>query len=292
MKPLSRPFKFIHLLSIYTLFFSSLCFAVVDNSIETTLKTSAASTSSVDKILELSGMIKQVAQIPSQIQQGLAQQHAASNSLPQAQYDLMFASVDKSFSQEAIMAAIRDVVQHSLNQDEADLLLNWYESDLGKAITQAEVAAGEPEAVAEMMAGAAELLQDTDRLALAQRLDRLLNMSDITMQLFIDTTVGVTSAFSIASQPEQAVETDLIRAQFENVKDQMRTSVEQMTWASYIYAFRDIDLDKLQAYEEFLSQDVPLRFNRVTLDTFIEGFNEGITIWARDLARIFVDSKK
>lgn len=292
MKQIPNQFTFIHLLSILSLVFSSLCFAVADKSIETTLKTAAASSASVDKIFELSGMLKQVEQIPSQIQQGLAQQHAASNAIQQEQYDAIFASINKSFSPAAIEATIRDAVQESLNQDEANLLLSWYQSEQGKTIAQAEVAAGEPEAVAEMMAQAAELLQDTDRLAFAQRLDGLLDTSDVSMQLFIDTTVGVISALSIAGKPEHAVDMEMIRSQMESSQDQIRVNVEQLTWASFIYAYKDVDLNTLQAYEDFLSKEAPLRFNRVAFEAFVQGVRDGINIWTKDLVKIFIDNNK
>lgn len=237
-------------------------------------------------------MLKQVEQIPSQIQQGLAQQHAASNAIQQEQYDAIFASINKSFSPAAIEATIRDAVQESLNQDEANLLLSWYQSEQGKTIAQAEVAAGEPEAVAEMMAQAAELLQDTDRLAFAQRLDGLLDTSDVSMQLFIDTTVGVISALSIAGKPEHAVDMEMIRSQMESSQDQIRVNVEQLTWASFIYAYKDVDLNTLQAYEDFLSKEAPLRFNRVAFEAFVQGVRDGINIWTKDLVKIFIDNNK
>lgn len=292
MKQPSNPFTLIQLITILSLFFSSLCFAVADKSIETTLKTSAASSDSVDKILVLSGIIKQLEQFPSQIQQGLAQQHAASNAIPQEEYDAISASINKSFSPTVMEATIRDAIQESLNQDEANLLLAWYQSKQGKTITEAEVAAGEPEAVAEMMAQAGELLQDSDRLAIAQRLDSLMGSSEISMQLFIDTTVGVISALSIAGRPEQAVDMEMIRSQIAGSQDQIRANVEQLTWASLIYAYKDLDLATVQAYEDFLSAEAPLRFNHVAFEAFIQSVRDGINIWTKDLVGIFIDNNK
>ena len=54
----------------------------------------------------------------------------------------------------------------SCQKKDAEQLLKWYESDLGKKITSAEASSSSSDAYDKILASEAQLLANTDRLAL------------------------------------------------------------------------------------------------------------------------------
>ena len=48
----------------------------------------------------------------------------------------------------------------------------------------------------------------------------------------------------------------------------------------------------MQAYEDFLSAEAPLRFNHVAFEAFIQSVRDGVNIWTKDLVEIFIDNNQ
>ena len=104
---------------------------------------------SIDKILDLSGLTVQVAQFPGLIKTGMSLAMQQGEPLPEI--NTMLKMVDETVLVSEILQGIRASLKSSLNENEAQQLLVWYESDIGKEITAAEEKASTPDAVKQIM---------------------------------------------------------------------------------------------------------------------------------------------
>jgi hypothetical protein len=242
---------------------------------------------SVNKLLELSGLTEQVGQFPELIKAGMEQAKQPGSPISDAEYTFMLSSINEAFVPEKITHAIGQSVKASMTQTEANQLLAWYESDAGRAITDAEESASTPEAYQQMMASAPSLLKKTDLVQTAKRIDVLLNATETTLQAQEQSSLAVYLALMTAIQPDTAVDIAPFKAEMAAQKSQMQTEIQNMVVVSLVYAYQNVDPQNLQKYEAFLSDATTAKFHQVVLSSMSKAFESGAGDWGRTLGQHF-----
>lgn len=246
-----------------------------------------ASDESIKKLLELSGLTMQVDQFPALIKEGMAQAKQQGNPIPDSEYSSLINSVDESISPSEIIEGVRVSLNKSITEKEAQKLLSWYESDLGKEITRAEKNASTPEAYRQMMQSAQSLLENSEQVEFANRLDALLGATDITMDIQEHAGIAVYSAMMTAMQPDEPLNTESFRRQMNAASAQTRSSVKQMVTISFVYAYQNIEKNNLKKYEKFLNDPTTKKFNKTITDSMSRELKLSVSKWADTLAKIF-----
>lgn len=240
----------------------------------------------LNKLFVLSGITKQISQFPGQIKLGFMQAVQQGASIPQNEVSLILKSVDKTIQPSVILAEMRHSLNQSLSNKEIETLLKWYESDIGKKITDAEKKASTPEAFQQMQNAAQQLLANTKRVEVATRLDTLLNTTDMAMEIQRTSSIAVYSSIMTALAPDQELNLDTYKAQMTAIEPQIRAQLHQLILMSFIYSYQNIDDNSLATYEAFLNRPITQKFNNST----IKGLNKGLTTvvsnWADELAII------
>jgi predicted transcriptional regulator len=250
------------------------------------------SDNSLNKLLDLSGITKQVDQFPGVIKAGLAQSRQQGAAMPDAEYGLLVTSVDESIVPTQIIAQIRASLHESINQEEANQLLSWYESDLGKEITRAEEKASTPEAYQEMMQSAQSLMQDLERLEYAMRFDMSLGLTRMAMDLQKHSGIAVYSAIMTTLQPDVPLDLEPLKAQMKAERAQVREALQQMIHISLIYSYKDLGIDKLKDYEIFLHKPATKKFTKSVIDSMRQALKTSVSKWADALAVILKGKKQ
>lgn len=246
---------------------------------------------SINKLLVLSGLTVQFEQFPGLVKAGMAQAKQQGTPIPEAEYNSMVNSVDESFIPSEIIEQTRVNIKKTINEKEAEKLLAWYESDLGAEITRAEESASTPEAYQEMMHSAQSLLSNSEQVEFAHRLDSLLGATDMTMEIQKYSGIAVYSAIMTAMQPGLPIDMEPLKSQMDATSDQTRVAVQQMVTLSFVYAYRNIESEKLIKYENFLNNATTMKFNKVIMNSMNKGFESSVTKWADALAQIFKANK-
>jgi hypothetical protein len=247
---------------------------------------------SINKLLDLSGLTMQVDQFPGLIKAGMEQVKQQGTPIPDAEYSLMVKSVDESILPSEILEEIRASLKKSIGEQEAKKLLAWYESDLGKEITRAEEKASKPEAYQEMMQSAQSLLENSERVKFADRLDVLLGATDMTMSIQEYSGIAVYSAIMTAMQPGKLVNIEPFKAQMDAASAQTRAAVKQMVTISFVFSYQNIETEHLRKYEYFLKDATTMKFNRSIMDSMNKGLESSVLKWADALALIFKNKKQ
>lgn len=241
----------------------------------------------VEKLLDMSGLTKQVSDLPTHFKAGVDQSRTQGAPIPDAEHQLLLKSIDDAFSSEIILSDIRSAVKASLSNKEAKKLLKWYKSDVGAEITAAEEKSSSENAYAEMAQMAQKLMSDADRVAFAKRLDSLIGATDMAMDLQEFAGIAVLSAIQSASQPDAPLNMALFKTQIAAANAQSRVMLEQMISLSFLYSYKDIEFAKLEKYESFLREPESVKFNEVVLTTFKASLENAMTNWASSLAELF-----
>lgn len=267
------------LMSTILLCLSTLCYAEVSDE-------------SLNKILDLSGLTKQVNQLPGVIKSGMEQAKQQGTPMPDAEYDLLVMSADQSILPTEILADIRSSLKETISEEEAKHLLVWYESDLGKEITNAEESAATPEAYQQMMQSAESLLENTELIEYAVRLDTLLGATDMALDLQEHTGIAVYSAIMTAMQPDTPLDIESFKARMDAESAQTHEAVEQMVIISMAYTYQKIEMDKLIKYEAFLNEPTTKKFSKAVEGSLNQAIKTSISKWADTLALLFKSKKE
>ncbi len=235
------------------------------------LANAGVSNATVDRLFELSGLSAQVGYFPEMVVTGLDQAAEQGGAMPREDYDLIVTSVERAVVPADILAAVRFALRSSLSEEDAEFLLDWYRSPIGRRVTLAEEHASSPQGYAHSMAQGGTI-EDPERIAHAERLEKLMGLTDFTIAVQENTSVAVYAGVLAALQPHQPTDLEAIKLQVRGLLQQSRPAIHQAVVQSSAYSYRDISLGDLDAYVRFLEDPRTQRFN----DRVMAGLGGGL----------------
>ena len=252
-----------------------------------------AANGDIDRILKLAGIEAQVEQIPELIKAGMRQAELDDQLISKSDFDTMLIRTDDTILPAEIIAEVRGALEASLSEADIAELLAWYESDLGREINALEEKAGSPEALERMSAQATELLERTERVEFARRIDAIVGATDLTLSIQEYTGIAVFSAITLALRPESAAqEIQRFREQMAAMRPQFREPMERTIIVSFVYTYLPLDAQKLDRFEAFLTRPATRRFNHNVAEGLGRGLGKSIASWALALAEIFANREQ
>ncbi|NND69497.1 MAG: DUF2059 domain-containing protein [Halioglobus sp.] len=256
------------------------------------LRVQAATDEQFERLLDLSGLTRQVQELPNVLRAGFEQGAMQGSALPREVLDQIGGSVDEHIDPAVILDEIRYAVLKRLNSEDISGLLQWYESDHGQRIVAAEVAGSSAAAMNEMMTLSAELLAMEERVAWAQRLDSLLQLTAMNYAIQSEVGTAVYRALLSAAEPEKEVDLAPFKEQMEAVEADLYDMMQQMVLVNILYVYRDLDLPTLARYEAFLKEPVALMFNTAAAKGMQVGIVKVMDAWLMDVIRIAMESRQ
>lgn len=245
------------------------------------------SENSLSKLMDLSGLNKQAAQIPALIEAGVAQARKQGAAIPDAEFAEVQKSIRSAFSTSEFLSTLGSEIKKKVSEDDAKKLFTWYTSSLGRRITQAEENASTPAAYQKMMQEVQSLLADKERLMLANEIDSLLDVSGMTMNIQENTGVAVYTAIVSAMNPGKPVNVKPYMDQMAAQKQQMSANIKQLVLVSFIYSYKNIKIANLKKYISFLKNPSTKRLNDSAIKGMVNAFNQSTTRMAKSLAVTF-----
>jgi hypothetical protein len=245
-----------------------------------------AADKSVDRIMTLSGIDKQIAALPGAIKMGFLRGAKQSAAIPDAELKKMMESADKTLKPSVVLAAVRAQLQDSLTGKDTAALLAWYESGIGQKITAVEEKASTAEGNRQIMKHAQELLGNKKRAAAAQRLDKLLGATDKMLDLQENLMLATYRSLSKAIAPDKPFDTDAFKAKMAELEPKMRQNIHVYVLASLIYTYLPISDDALAQYEQFLATPAAKKFNDASIQGIDSGLQQIISDWSYDIGTI------
>ncbi len=240
----------------------------------------------VEKILALSGLPEQMAELSGMVLNGIEQSEARAATIQENVLAALYRAIDDAYTAENILAPVKAELKKNLNKTDADVLLQWYESELGRAITQAEIDASSPAAYMEMTRQGNALFEDESRVILAQSIAGLTQAVDMVMELQTNTGTAIYAAITQGQNPDQTVDLDGFRASLESQEEIMRDNVEQFVVLTLLYTYREFSLDDQKTYLGHLDKEETRRFNQAVLSGLETGMSQSIIQMLDNVNRI------
>lgn len=249
------------------------------------------SNDSLDKVLMLSGISEQVGAFPAVVKasvEGAKMQARAQKrtSLTDEDFDALKEAMGEAFQPAPILKATSDEIRRKVSEADAKKLIAWFESDLGKKITQAEVDATTPEARKDLAKEAQALLADKQRMAYAARLDKLLHATDETLKFQERSVVALYTAVAARMNPDQKVDTKAYRKQIHAALQKSRARFEQATQLGFAFTYRKMEMAELNKYAKFLQQPSTRRFNDAARIGMMKGIDHAVQQVAGNIAEM------
>ncbi|MBU0996273.1 MAG: hypothetical protein KJ737_27560 [Proteobacteria bacterium] len=242
---------------------------------------------SFEKLMDLSGLNQQMVEIPGMIVAGIGQARKQGPPISDKEFEEMQGVIKGAFQSSEILKTIGKEIKNNLSESEVKELLVWYESDLGIMITKSEKEASTPFAYQEMFRDAGMLLADEKRVTIAKKIDKLVNSTDMALQLQNNTGIAIFSAISTVMNPGQPTNLDVFKAQMAAQENQMRAEMEQIIILSSVYSYQNIEIDQMEKYIQFLERPHTIKFNNSVIKGMKTALNRSIDKLATSLAVVF-----
>ncbi len=238
----------------------------------------------ITRLINEAGITRQMAELPDTIKMGFQQAaQQQENAIPKPKYDAIIGAIDSSYAPDQMLSLIHDALTKTITEKEALELLQWYGSDLGKKITLAEEQASSPQALGEMQQQAQQLLSDPTRVAYAQKLDQLTGTTKMAVAMQTDTSVAIYSGMNKALAPNKPIDPaglEQFKTQMSAKLQQVMPRIQQMVTVGFVYAYRDIPMQDLNNYADFLSQPTAIKFTSATITGISDSIKAGTEVWA------------
>ena len=259
------------LVAILTCFISTTCIAgVSDNSIY--------------RLMEISGVAKQISEFPGLFKTGLEQAKQQHPELPDDFYKDVINALDDTILPSEIHNEIHSTLKNSLSDTDIIQLTRWFESDLGRRIVEAEEKGSTPEALQEIQQNINVLLSDKERVGFAQRIDKLVSVTDMGLKVEEFSSIATYSALMSALRPEQPLNIEAAKSQIALRLAQVRPNMELYTTASMVYSYRNIEIADLKKYEKFINDSQSTQFNKKVIEGMTIGLEKCILKWTNSIA--------
>ena len=234
---------------------------------------------SIGTLLEVAGISQQVAQFPALFKGSVEQNAQQGMVISLAQHQAILNSIDSSVLPAEILAGISRAVKTAISQDEAEVLMTWYQSPLGKKIAKAEESAQSDQAYQQMVAQKKILLGNTERVAFAQRFNVLLGAAVMTDKIQQNMQLAVNATILQALVPDRSPDIATLKTQLQDADRQINPALEQMVVLSFVYSYQALSNKELIKYESFLSDPPTIKFNQIIMSGINSGLEGAILRW-------------
>jgi hypothetical protein len=235
-------------------------------------------------LMELSGISKQIDQFPALFKGSMQQSAQQGMVLSPAEYNAIIGSIDSNVLPSVILRGISATLKSELKQNEAQALIAWYQSELGKQISSAEENSQTEQAYQKMVKQKQRLLNNTERVAFAERFDVLLGASEMTSKIQQNVQVAVNSSILLALTPDRPLDTVELKKVLQGSDDKINPAVKQMVELSFVFSYQSLSTEELIKYERFLNQDSTKKFNKLTISGISSGLESAIISWLESTA--------
>ncbi len=174
-----------------------------------------------------------------------------------------------SFEPDVIKNIVARHIRTKLSSDEIGYVLTWLDSPLGKKITGFEEESSTAEAYKNKSATLPLLQQKSDyevRVRLMEELDDHFQATESTLGRWLHSQLVYRTAVLYAFPAMDIPTTDALKANFEIYKNAMRKQISSSMTMSFLYTYRQLELEEINQYINFIKSDYGEKYHRVVIE--------------------------
>lgn len=227
-----------------------------------------------------------VARYPAMMSQGIREGVKQSGQVPPMVAETLGHIVSSSFRAEDIERRIVTELDENLSGAQLTAVRDWYETPVGRKISEAEIAASAPDSWQDVRAQAPALnkqYQGTQRARMFDRFDRASRATESAVDTSIAVQLGMATAMAALST--DSVHYEKLRQRIEGQRSMLRGVMEQQVYDSYLYTYRNISDQELELYLDFLESDAGSAFSRVVTSSIQQAITEPVESIGKQMSR-------
>ena len=218
----------------------------------------------------ISHLAAKVASTAELVSQGLAQQRGR---VAPGNLEAALRSVRRAYDAGALEEAVLASLEARYDARYEPAARAWLQSPRGRRITRLEADSSTPEAANALQEFALALKKtpaSPERAAAARRLDGALKTTEFTVELAVAASIGIAIALDATLPAERRSNREEMRARIESRREKFRSMFRPMSVVSFLYTYRDLSQEEIDAYLEFAETDAGRWYTDATTGAFLE----------------------
>jgi len=254
-----------------------------------TEKAPPASDQMLEQVLTLSGLNKQLNNIPEDVRVmvELAFQQNNNNQISDLEIQAIKGAIQGAYDAPTISGIVRGEIKSSLTEEDLRELLSWYKSDLGQKITMLEENAQSPEMIKTQMNASIPKDITPQRQKLIIRFIKALDASKTYLQIRKNSELALFTAFSTVLNPTQPANIQAFEESWTSKENQMKGALYKQQVAMAQFTYSEIDDSMLEKYIQFLQSSSAKKFVQSSLVGIQNAMEQANNSMAWSLATVF-----
>jgi hypothetical protein len=222
-----------------------------------------AAHATVDELIDLSGLRKQLAALPTMVLQEFLPRESA---LGPGEGALVRRIVERHFAPAVVVPLIRAELSRRRDAEKLARLVAWLRAPVGRRVTAEEVAstAADPQAVAGWVARLATEPPPPARVTLVERLQWIEGAGDTGLDLLLVVARELALAVQPALPAERRVKPGHIATQLAKTRERLLPEVRQAARQHMLYTYRRLGDEEVAAYVAVMASDAGRWFTATT----------------------------
>jgi hypothetical protein len=224
----------------------------------------------IAELMDLSGTDAMLAQLPAALQAELDQSPAPD--VDPDTYALLRTVLLEAYRSASLRRTLVDNLARQYDPGRFRSFRDLLASPLARKMTSLELAAGSPEAQAEMNRNTPAILAAATpaRLALVRRLDEVIHATEMTTDLsMLPLRAVATMHFPLLPEAERQRQQAVVDEAMEQVRPEVHDSVHQSVLVSFLYGYRSVSDAELGRYVDLLDSDLGRGWVSLSNDAFV-----------------------
>ncbi|MEE9315653.1 MAG: hypothetical protein V3U97_00925, partial [bacterium] len=226
----------------------------------------------VNRFISSSGLEEAVESFPDQFQEGL-QQRLAMSKHTKAEKEIVkvLNELIDSFDKDIALDRLKRFIKENYRQESLESVIGWFESPVGRRITQEESNSKQPGQQGQMLRYIDDMKSNPppdDRVKLIQRLIEVAGVSESSFKMVEELTRGMfdlSNMYNIREKISEEERDNYIEQMGSFIKD----SMEEQLLDAFLYVYRNILKTDLEEYITFLRSGPGQEYANLANDTTV-----------------------
>lgn len=228
----------------------------------------------VQTLMDKAGLNKQLEEIPQLIEAGMAEANEETEALSPEALSEVSSAAASAFDAGRLKETLQKHIEANLPEDDIRAALAWLNSPLGEKVARLEEKTANPQAYADMLNMADELIANAARVELVKKLDNAVKATETAVAAAISTQTSLIAGLTSTMEPGK-------RPKFEDIENEVKKNLEQTqqiiqahTLLTFLYSYRELTDDEINQYLKYAESGSGKKYHSVVatgLDQALSG---------------------
>lgn len=236
------------------------------------------------EIMEKSGINVQLERVPRLIKEELNIVQKQRKPIPADAIGGVTKIIERTFYPGKLQMQVRKALEAGLNEEEAALILQWFDSPTGKTITALEIRKSMPVSMQRMEAMKNNLmntLRGQERIEQIKTLYNMTKAGESAVDMALNVEMAISMALSGALNSADDKTFDSITQQILMKRPDVEKKMDKESWLRFLFTYRILKNSEIDAYIAFAGSNHGQKFT----DILSSAFTEALTGAGREAGR-------